>query len=317
MGGGTDFEDFWKIEDEKVISTTIDKYIYVIIKERFDDLIVLNYSSREIVEDVNQIHHELIRESLIKTEINSGIEITTLADIPSEGSGLGSSSSVTIGLLNACYAYQGKKIKAEQLAKEACDIEIEILGKPIGKQDQYIAAYGGLNEITFHTNGTVSVDRIPMSPEGRIGFSSSIQLFYTYVQRSSSSVLAEQKTSIMRNFDILREMKDQVEDVKDILRTRQKFEGIGAILNKTWNLKRQLASKISDEKIDQMYESALKAGAIGGKISGAGGGGFLMLYVPWEKQNSVREMLKDYRELPFMMEPSGTKIMLDIDRNHW
>ena len=153
VGGGTDLEDFWKFEDGKVLSTSIDKYIYVIVKERFDDLICINYSKREIVRDVSQIKHDLVREAMRIVGVTKGVEITTLADIPSEGSGLGSSSSVTVGLLNALYAYKGEQVTAERLAHEACQIEIDILGRPIGKQDQYIAAYGGLKEFIFHHAG--------------------------------------------------------------------------------------------------------------------------------------------------------------------
>ena len=310
-------EDFWRIEEGKVISTTIDKYIYVIIKERFDDLIVLNYSRRETVQNVSKIKHELIRESLVKTGITGGVEITTLADIPSEGSGLGSSSSVTVGLLNAFYTYKGVQVTAERLAREACEIEIEILGKPIGKQDQYAAAYGGLNEIIFHADGTVALEEISLSPRSRLNFGSSILMFYTNITRSSCSVLSEQKTRTPQNFDTLRKMRNQAGNVKMILQSGKRFKVLGEILDEAWVLKRQLASNISNSQIDQMYQSALEAGATGGKISGAGGGGFLMLYVPREEQNSVREALKDYRELPFMLDPCGTRIMLNIVRNYW
>ena len=163
VGGGSDLEDFWKVHPGKVISTTIDKYIYVIIKGRFDNKIYLNYSNKEIVNSVNDIKHDLIREAMIKTGVVESIEITTLADIPSEGSGLGSSSSVTVGLLNALYAYKGTLVTAEKLAREACDIEINILGKPIGKQDQYSVAYGGLNTFCFNKDGSVSKEKIKLS----------------------------------------------------------------------------------------------------------------------------------------------------------
>lgn len=161
-GGGTDFKDFWQDHGGAVVSSAIDKYVNVIIKERFDDLIVLNYSKREIVESVEEIQHGLIRESMKKTGVEKGVEITTLADIPSEGSGLGSSSSVTVGLLHALYTYQGELVKAEQLAREACEIEIDLVGNPIGIQDQYIAAYGGLRAFEFHKDGQVSQKAIEL-----------------------------------------------------------------------------------------------------------------------------------------------------------
>lgn len=317
VGGGTDLIEFWGSESGKVLSTSIDKYVFVIIKERFDDLIVLNYTAREIVNSVSNINHELIKEAMIKTGIDSGVEITTLADIPSEGSGLGSSSSITVGLLNALYAYQGKQITAEQLAQEACEIEIDILGKPIGKQDQYIAAYGGLREITFNTDDTVSVESVNNHSTNKRVFGSNLLLFYTDITRKSSEILTEQKADTQNKMDILRNMRDQVPKVREVLENNECYNQVGHILHKAWELKKQLTDKISNPGIDEMYQKARDAGALGGKISGAGGGGFLLVYVPREKQNSVREALKDYREFPFMLEPSGSRIIFNIKREYW
>lgn len=317
VGGGTDLKEFWTVEDGKVLSTAIDKYVYVIIKERFDDLIYINYSKKEIVEKFSDIKHELVRESMKKTGICSGVEVTTLADIPSKGSGLGSSSSITVGLLNVFYAYVGKQVTAEQLAQEACEIEIDILGKPIGKQDQYIAAYGGLREITFHPDGTVDVESVNNYSGNRRVFGSNILLFFTNITRKSSTILTEQKKETHNKLDILRQMRDQVPQVREVLEIGVPFDGVGHILHDTWMLKQQLAGKITNDLIDDMYEHARNAGALGGKISGAGGGGFLMLYVPREKQNSVREALKYYREFPFMLEPDGSKIIFNVRRDYW
>lgn len=317
VGGGTDLEDFWKFEDGKVLSTAIDKYIYVIVKERFDDLIYINYSRKEIVEDVSQIKHDLVREAMRMTGVEKGVEITTLADIPSEGSGLGSSGSVTVGLLNALYAYKGEQVTAERLAREACQIEIDILGKPIGKQDQYIAAYGGLKEFIFHPDSSVTVKNVNISNGDRRVFGSNILLFFTNMTRKSSFILKDQKKNTRKNFDILRRMRDQVEEFKAVLENSSNFDRAGHILHEAWLLKQKLDNKISNETINDMYMKAINAGALGGKISGAGGGGFLMLYVPRENQNSVREALKDYRELPFMLEPDGSKIIFNIKRNYW
>ena len=194
-GGGTDLPAFYDYENGKVLSCTIDKYIYVIIKERFDDKIVLNYTKREIVNNVNDIQHELVREALIETGISNGIEIWTPADIPSEGSGLGSSSTLTVGLLNSFSIFNGKQLTADNLAAKACNIEINKLGKPIGKQDQYSAAYGGLNEITFCKDNSVSVEPINISRKSKLVFGSNILLYYTGINRKSSIILNKQKSN--------------------------------------------------------------------------------------------------------------------------
>jgi D-glycero-alpha-D-manno-heptose-7-phosphate kinase len=317
VGGGTDLEDFWSLEPGKVLSTAIDKYIYVIVKERFDDLIYLNYSEKEVVEKVSDVKHDLVREAMIKAGIEKGLEITTLADIPSEGSGLGSSSSVTVGLLNAFYAYQGKQVTAEQLAKEACEIEIDILGKPIGKQDQYIAAYGGMREINFLPDKKVTIEAINIKSQNRLVFGSNLLLFYTDITRQSSDILTNQKAETQNKRDILKQIRDQVPRVREILEHGTIYDDIGQILHETWVLKKQITEKISNPLINEMYQKARKAGALGGKISGAGGGGFLLLYVPRDKQNKVRMVLKEYREFPFMLNPDGSKIIFNVRMDYW
>ena len=178
VGGGTDFRDFYRKQVGEVISTAIDKYVYVIIKERYDSQIYINYSKKEIVDCVDGIKHELIREAMRKTGVTQGVEITTLADIPAHGSGLGSSSGVTVGVLNALYAYQGMSKTAEDLAQEACRIEIEIVGKPIGKQDQYIAAYGGLRHIQFRSDESVIVEKVPISEETKAQYQYPLVLYW-------------------------------------------------------------------------------------------------------------------------------------------
>jgi len=317
VGGGTDLEDFWSLEPGKVLSTAIDKYIYVVIKERFDDLIYVNYSEKEVVEKISDLKHDLVREAMIKAGIKKGLEITTLADIPSEGSGLGSSSSVIVGLLNAFYAYQGKQVTAEQLAKEACEIEIDILGKPIGKQDQYIAAYGGMREINFLPDKKVTIEAINIKSKNRLVFGSNLLLFYTDITRQSSDILTNQKAETQNKRDILQQIRDQVPRVREILEHGTIYDDIGHILHETWVLKKQITEKISNPLINEMYQKARKAGALGGKISGAGGGGFLLLYVPRDKQNKVRIALKEYREFPFMLDPYGSKIIFNIRRDYW
>ena len=317
VGGGTDIEDFWRQSEGKVLSCAIDKYLYVIVKERFDDLIYINYSKKEIVNSVDEIQHDLVREAMKIAGITNGVEITTLADIPSEGSGLGSSSSLTVGLLNAFHQYMGTQVTAEQLAQEACQIEIDILGKPIGKQDQYIAAYGGLREITFHRDGSTSVSSVNLGNGDLRVLGSNILLFYTNITRKSESILKEQKKQINNKFNILTQMRDQVREFKNVLENKAGFDEVGKILHRAWLLKKQLCDRISKSIIDEMYDTALKAGALGGKICGAGGGGFLMLYVRREDQNRVREAMKNFREFPFFLEPDGSKIIFNARRSYW
>lgn len=312
-GGGTDFAGFYCKEGGCVLSSAIDKYIYVIAKERFDDKIRVGYSRTEMVDSVDEIEHELVREAMRKVGIQRGIEISTMADIPSEGSGLGSSSSVTVGLLNCLYAYKGEIKTAEELAQEACEIEIDVLGKPIGKQDQYIAAYGGLRMFHFCKDGTVDVDRIPVDNGRRREFSESLILFFTGITRKSSSVLTEQKQNIDDKNATLCRMRDQSYDMLKCL-SNGHLNRVGRVLREGWDLKKQLAGGISNGYIDELYDKALKAGALGGKIAGAGGGGFLLLYCPPAAQSRVRTALSELKELPFRLERDGTKVIFNVRR---
>ena len=311
VGGGTDLKSFYHKEDGMVLSTAIDKYVYVIVKERFDDKIYINYSIKEIVDDVSQIKHQLVREAMKKVGIDKGVEITTLADIPSEGSGLGSSSTVTVGLLNALYNYAGKQVTLEQIAREACEIEIDICRKPIGKQDQYIAAYGGLNRITFHPDESVSVDKLPLYNKDLILLGSRLLLFFTNKTRKADAILKKQKKTTGNNRAVLRSMKDFVPKLERSL-GRSKFTMLGKLLHENWILKKSLVGSISNPEIDEMYNKAMNAGALGGKICGAGGGGFLLMYVPKAKQDKVRGALSDYRELHFMLDSFGSRIIFNV-----
>ena len=315
-GGGTDLASFYKHDEGWIISSAIDKYIFVIIKERFDNKIYINYSKKEIVDCVDEIEHDLVRETMRKTKVEKGVEITTLADIPSSGSGLGSSSSVTVGLLNALYAFQGEQVTADRLAREACEIEINILGKPIGKQDQYIAAFGGIRFFKFKPNEEVIVEKIDLENSFNRKFGANLLLFFTGKTRSSDNILSEQKQNTLHKIEILRDMKHHAAEIRERIEAR-KFDEVGRILAESWNLKKQLASQISNGDIDQMYARAINAGALGGKISGAGGGGFLLMYCPREKQNKVREALKKFREFPFFLEKYGSKIIFNMGRYEW
>jgi D-glycero-alpha-D-manno-heptose-7-phosphate kinase len=313
FGGGTDFRSFFSAEGGCVLSSAIDKYVFVTIKERFDQLLRIGYTRTEMVTSVAEIQHELIRESLNKTRIERGVEVTTMGDIPSSGSGLGSSSTVTVGALHAMYTYRGEIVPAEQLAREACEIEIDILGKPIGIQDQYIAAYGGLRFMEFAPDGKVRCEKVELDSFLKRRLNESLLLFFTGVTRRADTILDEQKRNIGDRLSVLREMKQMAYTARDELRAGN-LDSIGELLHKSWELKKQLASQISNGMIDDMYQAARRAGAIGGKITGAGGGGFLLLYCPQEKREAVRTALSHLQELPFRLEQDGSKVIFNYRR---
>ena len=311
VGGGTDFPTFYRTGMGQVISTTIDKYIYVVVKERFDDLIVLHYTDNEIVNDISEIKHEIIRECLKKVNITKGIEIITLADIPSKGSGLGSSSSLAVGLLNVLYNYTGVLVTAEKLAREACEIEINILQKPIGKQDQYIAAYGGLKKFTFFPDETVIVENIFLSSEERRKLGSNILLNFTKITRKSESVLKEQDSNSNKNNTELKKLLDLCYEL-DYHLEKKDFDKLGLLLKENWEMKKGLSSNVTNSEIDEIVKIAISNGALGCKISGAGGGGFLLSYVPRKAQEKFRFSMNNYPELPFMLEPFGSRILFNV-----
>lgn len=298
LGGNTDFPAYYNKYGGAVLTTTIDKYIYCIVKKRFDDEIWINYSIKEKVKKVSNIKHDLVREALKMVGVTEGVEITFLSDIPSEGSGLGSSSAVTVGLLNALHHYKGESITARQLAEEACKIEVDILKKPIGVQDQYAVAFGGFNLIEFKDEITVE----PINPEELSG---SLMLFYTGVTRSSDKVLSKMKLN-KRILDKTKEL------VYHKLNTITDPIILGEMLDRYWVLKRKLNKYVSNNTIDTSYQSALQGGAWGGKIVGAGGGGFLLLVAPPKEQQNVRDRLK-LRELPFKLTRHGSKVIFDIN----
>lgn len=313
FGGGTDFPSYYMEEGGCVLSSAIDKYIFVTVKERFDQKLRIGYTQTEMVDDIDEIQHELIRESLRLTGISRSIEVTTMGDIPSEGSGLGSSSTVTVGALHALYAYAGEMVSAEKLAREACSIEIDKLQKPIGIQDQYIAAYGNLRYFEFMPDGEVHVETVAIDTESRRALNDQFLLFFTGVSRRADGILKEQKANINDRKIILREIKQMVHEARKSLNIGD-FDTFGKLLHESWLLKKKLAGPITNSAINDMYEAARRAGAIGGKITGAGGGGFLLLYVPYEQQSSVRNALCDLQELPFRLESDGTKVIFNYRR---
>jgi len=313
-GGGSDLAVYYRNGCGSVVSTAIDKYIYITVNRKFDDLIRVSYSKTEMVKNVDEIEHNIIREALKLVGIETGIEVVYMGDIPlgSAGVGLGSSSSLAVGVLNALYAFKGQSVSAEKLARGACRIEIDILKQPIGKQDQYIAAYGGLQHIRFNGNESVFVDPVICQHETKRQLNNRLMLFYTGMTRVSSSILAEQE----QNTDINRAYLDKIVELAGELRkdlARDDLSRFGEILHQGWLNKMKLASRITNERINEYCDKARRAGAVGGKILGAGGGGFLLLYCEQENQNKVREALSDLKEAPFKFEPQGSKIIYVSD----
>ena len=307
-GGGTDIADYYRTGYGAVVSSAIKKYVYVTVNKRFDEDIRISYSKTEIVDSLDKVEHGLVREALRKVGIRNGIEITTIADIPSKGTGLGSSSAIAVGLLNALYAFKGYRASPKKLAEEACEIEIDKLGEPIGKQDQYIAAYGGIQHIKFNADETVTLDPVICPPKTKRDIESHLMLLYTGRTRKSSDILSKQKSNSKTNKEILDKMRDQAEQLFHDLTSLQ-VNKLGQALKEGWELKKSLAKGISDPEIDKIYGKALKAGAVGGKITGAGGGGFLVLFVPPESHWSVRNALPGMKDLEFKIEPQGSKII--------
>lgn len=310
-GGGTDLREFYSREPGAVLSSTIDKYIYVIVSKRnrmHESRIRISYSVTENVEQMEQIKHPIVREALKLLKINDPIEVAITADIPAK-TGLGSSSSFAVGLLHALHTFKGEFASPEQLAREACRIEIEMLNRPIGKQDHYAAAYGGINYIQFLKDGSTLVDPIVCSKDVREKLFQNLMVFYTNMTRESSSVLEKQKQETSKRMGILKKMRDIGNDMKRLLQEGKDLSQFGRLLDSSWQLKKQVTKEISNTIINGYYEKALKAGALGGKILGAGGGGFLLLYADKEKQKKVRQALRKLLELDFDYEPQGSKII--------
>ncbi len=309
-GGGTDLDGFAMNEPEggRVVSMALDKYVYVTLNERFDNSIRVSYSSTENVSSVDEIQHALVREAMRLTGLESGIEITTIADIPGRGTGLGSSSSVTVGLLNAMHAMKGKTPTKNQLAEEACEIEIDILGAPIGRQDQYAAAFGGVNSIRFHPQG-VRVEPIPMAQGLTDEISSNFSLVYTGIARSASEVLGGSSENEDERDLRLREIRAHADRAATMLEEGD-LESLGHMLSDTWISKRGTSSKVSNPEIDKLYEKIMSIGAKGAKLLGAGSGGFFLVYGEKELRESLsRELGLENRILPLGIDHSGSEII--------
>lgn len=310
IGGGSDIPAYYSRGYGEVVSTAINRYTYITVNNKFDDLIRVSYSKTEIVDHVDKVEHNIIREAMRITGVTKGVEIVYMGDIPlgSAGIGLGSSSSIAVGVLNALYAYSGLHVSAERLAREACEIEIDRLGHPIGKQDQYAAAYGGFNAIRFNADESVFVNPIIFKRPAREKLQNKLLMFYTGIERISSTILQEVSATMDQKSAHLDTMVSMAAEVQTKLNNGE-TECIGEYLRKGWQHKKELAGCISNDTIDTYYQKGIEAGASGGKVLGAGGGGFLLFYCDEEHHEAVRTALSDLREASIEFEPQGSKII--------
>lgn len=316
VGGGTDLPAFYERESGAVFSTAINRYVYVTLKrhsELFLEPIRLNYSKSEQVNHIDELENRIARECLRLLEIEPPIYISTVGDVPAS-TGLGGSSAFAVGLLNALHAYRGERVSPGQLAEEACHIEIDVLGEPIGKQDQYAAAYGGANLFCFKENGGVTVEH-QSAANGVLSDLFAHQLmFWTGHQRDASAVLAEQRENTEAKLDCLRNMRDQALQLHEAISSVSiDVEGIGRLLHRSWLLKRELASGITSGRIDAWYQAALDAGAWGGKLCGAGGGGFLLFVAPRAQHDAIRDTLHDMTEMAVQHESHGSQLVVPFN----
>jgi D-glycero-alpha-D-manno-heptose-7-phosphate kinase len=314
-GGGSDLPDFYRRHTGVVVSTTIDKAMYIAIHPYFHEKIRIKYSRTEDVFNTSEIQHPLVRECLRIMNIDCGMEIASFADVPA-GTGMGSSSAFTVCLLHALYALAGKNPTAEELAKTSCHIEIDRAGEPIGKQDQYATAFGGLNCIRFHPDESVEVIPIACSNQTRHKLEKHLMLFYTAGERSASAILQEQGRNMSQpdKFSAVVEMTKLAEELSTAL-GRNQIDSFGEILHAGWMLKSKLARDITNSAIESNYRLAREAGAEGGKLLGAGSGGFLLLYCRPDKQSQVRDALAHLQEMPFAMSHEGSQVIHNDGQN--
>lgn len=316
-GGGTDLRSFYAEEPGQVLSTAIDKYIYVVVKRQVGIVEYkyrLNWSQVEFRHRIEDIQHPIIREALLMFDIDFPVEISTFADIPAN-TGLGSSSAFAVGLVHALHALQGEMVTKYVLASEAADIEVNRLKRVMGKQDHFASAYGSLNVFTFNTDETVTVEPVFYKPQDRETLEQNLMLFYTRLKRDASEVLESQNRATPQRRDMLRKMKDQVPRLREILNNGSNLNGVGELLHEGWNMKKSLTNDISTSEVDAYYEKARKAGAAGGKLLGAGGGGFLLFYIEPHKQADVIEALSGLYPLRIKLDVWGTRITYyDQDR---
>jgi D-glycero-alpha-D-manno-heptose-7-phosphate kinase len=318
-GGGTDLPSYSREHGGFVVAASVDKFVFVCVARRFQNTFRLAYSESEIVDSIDQIKHRIFREALRFSEISCGLELHSLADVPAN-TGLGSSSSFTVALLNGLHAFKREFVPAEQLAREASHLEIDVLKEPIGKQDQYIAAHGGISALTFHPGGAVDVERLPLRDEVIDDLEANLVIYYSGVERAASSVLKEQAKAIVENKDAavqrMHRIKELGYETKRILLAGE-IDAYGEMLHEHWTNKRALASNMADPSIDEHYEAARRAGAIGGKLMGAGGGGFFMFYVRAAERRRVHEALlaRGLRPMRFRFDFDGARIVANFHRS--
>lgn len=318
-GGGTDLPSYSSEHGGFLVAAAIDKYVSVTANRRFYETIRLSYSRTEIVDRVDDVEHPIFREALRYVGVEQGIELTSVADVPAN-SGLGSSSAFSVALLNALHAFRREFVSNAQLAREACELEIERLGAPIGKQDQYISAYGGLTAFHFNTDGTVEAERVNVRPDIVAELEHNLLIFYSGIERSANSVLSEQKKTISSNTDGAVQRMHRIKQLGyDTLRilTRGDLDQYGELLHEHWTNKRKLAANMSDSTIDEHYEAAREAGAIGGKLMGAGGGGFFMFYSRPETRRALYAAMcnRGLRPLHFRFDFDGARIVSNSHRS--
>jgi len=309
FGGGTDLKEYYQRYEGAVINTTIDKFIYVFVKKNHvnNDIIVRYYDEAEVVSSVDEIKHGIVRESLRLAKIDTSIEIITFSDLPWRGTGLGSSSAFAVGLLNALFAYKGEELFPGELAELASHIEIDLLGEPIGKQDQYAAAFGGLREYVFLKDGGVDVNEIPLDIKGHDNLSNYMILFHTGIERKASLVLGDQKSRMDQNLSHFHDLVEIVRKGKTHL-INQEMEMIGELLNNSWKKKRELSEKMQNDVIRKMYCLGMEGGSYGGKLLGAGGGGCFCFICPPKHREQIKMRLKDFKEIPFAITLEGSTI---------
>ena len=312
-GGGSDLPAYYRQFGGAVVSSAIDQYVYVNVNQKFDEGIRIAYSKNEEVALVKEIAHPLVRNALEFLQIPGGVEITTIADIPSSGTGLGSSSSFTVGLLHALHEYRSKVVNAQTLAQEACHIEMDLCQEPIGKQDQYAAAFGGFNFIEFHPDQSVSVSPIACNAQTLQSLQDNLLVFYTGKTRSASALLQEQSEEMVRSEQKRNTMHAMVQLAKDLKRELElnRLDAMGEILHTGWMLKKSLVSAISASEIDHWYETGITAGAQGGKILGAGAGGFLLFYAPKERHGTICAALPGLKPVPMAFDRLGSQIIFN------
>jgi D-glycero-alpha-D-manno-heptose-7-phosphate kinase len=312
-GGGTDLPAFYEREPGAVLSVAVQHHMYVTVSPRFDKTTRVAYTKVEIADGIDKIEHTIAREALRMTGLGDHLEITTVGDVPA-GTGMGSSSSLAVGLLNALYAYKGQVTSPGSLAEKACEIEIDILKKPIGRQDQYAAAYGGVNHIRFNPDHSVDVEPVPTAPEFLDQLEKHILLLYTDQQRDADTILKKQSEGSRDKMSVLREMRDLAGELRTTMGGQGDLEDFGRILHQGWELKRSLGFGISNQGVDDWYQAARANGAMGGKLLGAGGGGFLLVMAPPERHEAIREAVGRPREIPFRIDRRGSRVIYISDR---